>query len=55
MVRSLPEPDRSAARRPSTDADVPWSRSMAWVIFSELHIPAEYQRRVLLFGVLGVR
>jgi tellurite resistance protein TerC len=23
------------------------------VIFSELHIPAEYQRRVLLFGVLG--
>jgi tellurite resistance protein TerC len=99
MVRSLPEPDRPAARRPSTDADVPWSRNMAWVIvwvglglalglwvaasqgrsaateyfaaylleeslsvdnifvfvviFSELHIPAEYQRRVLLFGVLG--
>jgi len=23
------------------------------VIFSELHIPAEYQRRVLLFGVAG--
>jgi len=23
------------------------------VIFSELHIPAEYQRRVLVFGVLG--
>src|SRR5437879_12578566 len=23
------------------------------VIFSELHIPAEYQRRVLLFGVTG--
>src|SRR5438552_1653863 len=23
------------------------------VIFSELHIPAEYQRRVLLFGVVG--
>ena len=23
------------------------------VIFSELHIPAEYQRRVLLFGVGG--
>jgi len=23
------------------------------VIFSELHIPAEYQRRVLLFGVIG--
>jgi tellurite resistance protein TerC len=23
------------------------------IIFSELHIPAEYQRRVLLFGVLG--
>jgi tellurite resistance protein TerC len=99
MVRSLPEPDRPAARRPSTDADVPWSRNMAWVIvwvglglalglwvaasqgrsaateyfaaylleeslsvdnifvfvviFSELHIPAEYQRRVLLFGVAG--
>jgi tellurite resistance protein TerC len=99
MVRSLPIPDRPAARRPSTDADVPWSRNMAWVIvwvglglalglwvaasqgrsaateyfaaylleeslsvdnifvfvviFSELHIPAEYQRRVLLFGVLG--
>jgi tellurite resistance protein TerC len=99
MVRTLPEPDRPAARRPSTDADVPWSRNMAWVIvwvglglalglwvaasqgrsaateyfaaylleeslsvdnifvfvviFSELHIPAEYQRRVLLFGVLG--
>ena len=99
MVRSLPEPDRPAARRPSTDADVPWSRNMAWVIvwvglglalglwvaasqgrsaateyfaaylleeslsvdnifvfvviFSELHIPAEYQRRVLLFGVVG--
>src|SRR6202165_3467468 len=99
MVRSLPEPDRPAARRPSTDADVPWSRNMAWVIvwvglglalglwvaatqgrsaateylaaylleeslsvdnifvfvviFSELHIPAEHQRRVLLFGVAG--
>jgi len=99
MVRSLPIPDRPAARRPSTDADVRWSRNMAWVIawvglglalglwvaasqgrsaateyfaaylleeslsvdnifvfvviFSELHIPAEYQRRVLLFGVLG--
>src|ERR1700730_6013566 len=99
MVRSLPESDRPAARRPSTDADVPWSRNMAWVIvwvglglalglwvaasqgrsaateyfaaylleeslsvdnifvfvviFSELHIPAEHQRRVLLFGVLG--
>jgi tellurite resistance protein TerC len=99
MVRTLPEPDRPAARRPSTDADVPWSRNLAWVIvwvglglalglwvaatqgrsaaieyfaaylleeslsvdnifvfvviFSELHIPAEYQRRVLVFGVLG--
>src|ERR1700694_5451837 len=99
MVRSLPEPDRPAARRPSTDADVPWSRNMAWVIvwvglglalglwaaatqgrsaateyyaaylfekslsvdnvfvfvviFSELHIPAEYQRRVLMFGNVG--
>src|SRR6202165_1980396 len=99
MVRSLPEPDRPAARRPSTDADVPWSRNMAWVIvwvglglalglwvaatqgtsaateyfaaylleeslsvdnifvfvviFSELHIPAEHQRRVLLFRVAG--
>jgi tellurite resistance protein TerC len=23
------------------------------VIFSELHIPAEYQRRVLMFGIVG--
>src|ERR1700694_6057417 len=99
MVRSLPESDRPAARRPSTDADVPWSRNMAWVIvwvglglalglwvaasqgrsaateylaaylleeslsvdnifvfvviFSELHIPAEHQRRVLRFGIAG--
>src|ERR1700687_5917524 len=99
MCRSLPEPERPAARRPSTDADVPWSRNMAWVIvwvglglalglwvaatqgrsagteyfaaylleeslsvdnifvfvviFSELHIPAEDQRRVLLFGIAG--
>src|SRR6266851_6742268 len=99
MVRTLPEPARPAARRPSADADAPWSRNMAWVIvwvglglalglwvaatqgrtaateyfaaylleeslsvdnifvfvviFSELHIPPEYQRRVLLFGVLG--
>src|SRR5580704_8921675 len=99
MVRTLPEPDRAAARRPRTDAEVPWSRNMTWVIawvglglglglwvaatrgrsaateyfaaylleeslsvdnifvfvviFSELHIPAEYQRRVLFFGVVG--
>src|ERR1700694_2065340 len=99
MVRSLPEPDRPAARRPSTDAGARLSRNMAWVvvwaglglalgllvaatqgrdaateyfaaylleeslsvdnifvfvvIFSKLHIPAEHQRRVLLFGVAG--
>ena len=99
MVRSLPEPDRPAARRPSTDAGARSSRNMAWVIvwvglglalglwvaatqgrsaateyfaaylleeslsvdnifvfvviFSTLHIPAEYQRRVLVFGVAG--
>ena len=99
MVRTAPEPERRAARRPSTDAGAPSSRNMAWVIvwvglafalglwiaatqgrsaateyfaayllekslsvdnifvfvviFSELHIPAEYQRRVLLFGVVG--
>jgi len=92
MVRSPTEPERPAARRPS-------SRNMAWVIvwvglglavglwvaatqgrsaateyfaaylleeslsvdnifvfvviFSELHIPTEYQRRVLLFGFAG--
>src|SRR6202165_3645421 len=99
MVRSLPESDRPAARRPSADADVPSSRNVVWVIvwvglglalglwvaathgrtaateylaaylleeslsvgnifvfvviFSELHIPTEYQRRVLMFGVAG--
>src|SRR5438876_4609555 len=98
-VRTIPEPERPAARRPGTDADGSSSRNMAWVIlwvglglavglwvaatqgkspateyfaaylleeslsvdnifvfvviFSELHIPAEYQRRVLLFGVAG--
>jgi TerC family integral membrane protein len=99
MVRTTPEPERPAARRPSTDAGDSSSRNIAWVIvwvglglavglwvagtygrsaateyfaaylleeslsvdnifvfvviFSELHIPAEYQRRVLLFGVGG--
>jgi len=99
MVRTTPEPERPAARRPSTDARDSSSRNIAWVIvwgglglavglwvagthgrsaateyfaaylleeslsvdnifvfvviFSELHIPAEYQRRVLLFGVAG--
>jgi len=99
MVRTTPEPERPAARRPSTDAGDSSSRNIAWVIvwvglglavglwvagthgrsaateyfaaylleeslsvdnifvfvviFSELHIPAEYQRRVLLFGVTG--
>jgi len=99
MVRTTPEPERPAARRPSTDAGDSSSRNIAWVIvwvglglavglwvagtygrsaateyfaaylleeslsvdnifvfvviFSELHIPAEYQRRVLLFGVAG--
>src|ERR1700704_1348800 len=99
MVRTTPEPEQPAARRPSTDAGASSSRNMAWVIlwfglglavglwvaathgtsaateyfaaylleeslsvdnifvfvviFSELHIPAEYQRRVLLFGVAG--
>ena len=99
MVRTSPEPERPAARRPSTDAGGSSSRNIAWVIvwvglglavglwvagthgrsaateyfaaylleeslsvdnifvfvviFSELHIPAEYQRRVLLFGVAG--
>ena len=99
MVRTTPEPERPAARRPSTDAVDSSSRNIAWVIvwvglglavglwvagtygrsaateyfaaylleeslsvdnifvfvviFSELHIPAEYQRRVLLFGVAG--
>ena len=99
MVRTAPEPERPAARRPTTDADVPLSRNMTWVIvwvglglalglwiaatqgrsaateyfaayllekslsvdnmfvfvviFSELRIPTEYQRRVLLFGVVG--
>ena len=99
MVRTTPEPERPAARRPSTDARGSSSRNIAWVvvwvglglavglwvagtygrsaateyfaaylleeslsvdnifvfvvIFSELHIPAEYQRRVLLFGVAG--
>ena len=99
MVRTTPEPERPAARRPSTDAVDSSSRNIAWVIvwvglglavglwvagtygrsaateyfaaylleeslsvdnifvfvviFSELHIPAEYQRRVLLFGVTG--
>jgi len=99
MVRTTPEPERLAARRPSTDARDSSSRNIAWVIvwvglglavglwvagtygrsaateyfaaylleeslsvdnifvfvviFSELHIPAEYQRRVLLFGVTG--
>jgi tellurite resistance protein TerC len=99
MVRTPPEPDRPAARRPSAGADVPSSRNVAWVIvwvglglalglwvaatqgrsaateyfaaylleeslsvdnifvfvviFSELHIPTEYQRRVLMFGVMG--
>jgi tellurite resistance protein TerC len=98
-VRTTPEPERPAARRPSTDAGDSSSRNIAWVIvwvglglavglwvagtygrsaateyfaaylleeslsvdnifvfvviFSELHIPAEYQRRVLLFGVTG--
>jgi tellurite resistance protein TerC len=98
-VRTTPEPERPAARRPSTDAGDSSSRNIAWVIvwvglglavglwvagtygrsaateyfaaylleeslsvdnifvfvviFSELHIPAEYQRRVLLFGVAG--
>jgi len=99
MVRTTTEPERPAARRPSTDAGDSSSRNIAWVIvwvglglavglwvagtygrsaateyfaaylleeslsvdnifvfvviFSELHIPAEYQRRVLLFGVAG--
>jgi tellurite resistance protein TerC len=99
MVRTTPEPERPAARRPSTDAGDSSSRNIAWVIvwvglglavglwvagtygrsaateyfaaylleeslsvdnifvfvviFSELHIPAEHQRRVLLFGVAG--
>jgi len=99
MVRTTPEPERPAARRPSTDAGDSSSRNIAWVIvwvglglavglrvagtygrsaateyfaaylleeslsvdnifvfvviFSELHIPAEHQRRVLLFGVTG--
>ena len=99
MVRTTPEPERPAARRPSTDAGDSSSRNIAWVIvwvglglavglwvagtygrsaateyfaaylleeslsvdnifvfvviFSELHIPAEYQRRVLVFGVAG--
>src|ERR1700741_3311415 len=99
MVRTTPEPERPAARPPSTDAGGSSSRNIAWVIvwvglglavglwvagthgrsaateyfaaylleeslsvdnifvfvviFSELHIPAEYQRRVLLFGVTG--
>ena len=99
MVRTTPEPERPAARRPSTGAGGSSSRNIAWVIvwvglglavglwvagtygrsaateyfaaylleeslsvdnifvfvviFSELHIPAEYQRRVLLFGVTG--
>ena len=99
IVQTPPEPNRRVARRPSTDADVPWSRNVAWVIvwvglglalglwvaatqgrgaateyyaayllenelsvdnmfvfvviFSELHIPPQYQRRVLLFGVAG--
>jgi TerC family integral membrane protein len=98
-VRTAPEPERPAARRPTTDFGTPSSRNIAWVIvwvglglalglwvaatqgrsaateyfaaylleeslsvdnifvfviiFSELHIPAEYQRRVLLFGVVG--
>src|SRR6476619_8321722 len=98
-VRTTPEPERPAARRPRTDAGGSSSRNIAWVIvwvglglavglwvagthgrsaateyfaaylleeslsvdnifvfvviFSELHIPAEYQRRVLLFGVAG--
>ena len=99
MVRTVPEPERRAARRPSIDAGTRPYRNMAWVIvwvglglavglwvaatqgrsaateyfaaylleeslsvdnifvfvviFSELHIPAEHQRRVLLFGVAG--
>jgi tellurite resistance protein TerC len=99
MVRTTPEPEPPAARRPSTGAGDSSSRNIAWVIvwvglglavglwvagtygrsaateyfaaylleeslsvdnifvfvviFSELHIPAEYQRRVLLFGVAG--
>ena len=99
MVRTTTEPERPAARRPSTDAGDSSSRNIVWVIvwvglglavglwvagtygrsaateyfaaylleeslsvdnifvfvviFSELHIPAEYQRRVLLFGVTG--
>ena len=99
MVRTTTEPERPAARRPSTDAGDSSSRNIVWVIvwvglglavglwvagtygrsaateyfaaylleeslsvdnifvfvviFSELHIPAEYQRRVLLFGVAG--
>src|SRR4249920_2628175 len=99
MVRTTPAPERSAARRPGTDAGASSSRNIAWVIgwvglgiavglwiavthgrsaateyfaaylleeslsidnifvfvviFSELHIPTEYQRRVLSFGVVG--
>src|SRR6266851_3707334 len=99
MVRTTLEPERPAARRPSTDAGASSSRDMAWVIlwvglglalglwvaathgrsaameyfaaylleeslsvdnifvfvviFSELHIPGEHQRRVLVFGVAG--
>src|SRR3989442_13716148 len=32
MVRTTPEPERPAARRPSTDAGASSSRNMAWVI-----------------------
>src|SRR6478609_5153364 len=99
MVRTTPEAERPAARRPGTDAGSSSSRNTAWVIlwvglglavglwvaatqgrsaateyfaaylleeslsvdnifvfvviFSELHIPSEYQRRVLVFGVAG--
>src|SRR5258708_37618419 len=98
-LRTDPESERPAARRPNTDPRDSLSRNMGWVvlwvglglavglrvaathgrsaateyfaaylleeslsvdnifvfvvIFSELHIPAEYQRRVLLFGVAG--
>src|ERR1700741_1800569 len=98
-VRTTPEPERPAARRPSAETGDSSSRNIAWVIvwvglglavglwvagtygrsaateyfaaylleeslsidnifvfvviFSELHIPAEYQRRVQLFGVTG--
>ena len=99
MVGNTSEPQRPAARRPSTATGASSPRNMAWVIlwvglglavglwvaaihgrnaateyfaaylleeslsvdnifvfvviFSELRIPAEHQRRVLLFGVAG--